>query len=231
MDMAHLLVVEDDDDIATLLAYQLEKLGFTVSRARDGQEAVDNLSSGSFDLVLLDIMLPKLDGLEVLKTMRYRLGLTTPVIVESAKGEEADIVTALEIGADDYVTKPFSTNVLMAKIKSLLRRTKEHTSEATPETVTTQHLLLDSRSHTCTVDGELVPLTATEFSILWTLASDSGRVFTRTQLISATKGDDYPVTERSIDVQIATIRHKIKKAGPFLKTVWGVGYKYLEEQS
>jgi two-component system phosphate regulon response regulator PhoB len=231
MDMLYLLVVEDDDDIATLLAYHLGKLGYTVTRASDGEEAIRALEGGNFDLVLLDIMLPKIDGLEVLKTMRYRMELSTPVIVESARGEESDIVTALEIGADDYITKPFSPNVLVAKVKSLLRRMQNNAKETTPTTVSTQHLFLDARSHTCCVDKVDVQLTATEFSILWTLAGDSGRVFTRTQLISATKGDDYPVTERSIDVQIATIRHKIGNAGPSLKTVWGVGYKYLEEQT
>lgn len=224
------LLIEDEPTTARAIELMLTTEGFNVYSTDLGEEGLDLGKLYDYDIILLDLNLPDMHGYDVLKKLRVAK-VQTPVLILSGISEMDSKVRSFGFGADDYVTKPFSTNVLMAKIKSLLRRTKEHTSEATPETVTTQHLLLDSRSHTCTVDGELVPLTATEFSILWTLASDSGRVFTRTQLISATKGDDYPVTERSIDVQIATIRHKIKKAGPFLKTVWGVGYKYLEEQS
>jgi len=229
--MMQLLVVEDDDDIATLLTYHLQREGYAVSRAGDGKTALESLASHTYDLILLDVMLPGADGLEVLKDLRYRLSLSTPVIMESAKGEEADIITALELGADDYITKPFSPNVLCAKVKSLLRRIRKPVCDATESNLVTGHLQLDPRSHTCLSDGKPVTLTATEFSILSTLVAESGRVFTRSQLISATKGDDYPVTERSIDVQIATIRHKIGESGACLKTVWGIGYKYQEEEN
>ncbi|MFA6846256.1 MAG: response regulator transcription factor [Sphaerochaetaceae bacterium] len=223
-----LLIVEDEVDIAELICYQLAKEGYQTTVAPDGKVALEKLQSETFDCIILDIMLPYIDGLEVLKRMRYSLNIQTPVIIASAKGEEQDIITGLELGADDYLAKPFSQKVLMAKVKSLLRRVNGIKSEA--KSVNTDNLTIDESRHTCLCQGKNIELTATEFSLLQTLAQEEGRVFTRGQLINAVKGNDYPVTERSIDVQIATIRRKLGDWGSSLRTVWGVGYKYQEQE-
>lgn len=224
---AQIFVVEDDDDIAELITYHLEKQGCSVTHSSDGQSALDAFTQASFDLVILDIMLPVMDGLEVLKRIRYERKSDVPVIIESARGEESDIVSGLEIGADDYLSKPFSPMVLVAKVRSLLRRVSSDRTQKERKTYTeTDHLAMDMDKRTCLQDGIPIPLTATEFILLFTLAGEEGRVFTRGQLIATTKGADYPVTERSIDVQIATLRRKLSPRGENIKTVWGVGYKY-----
>ena len=223
-----ILIVEDDEDIAELIRFHLQKQGYETDVAMDGKTALEKFDAGRPALILLDVMLPIIDGLEVLKTIRYDRHSSVPIIIESARGEETDIVTGLELGADDYITKPFSPTVLAAKVKSLFRRVKND-HQVLDEQVKTQHLVLDKTKHSCLSDGVPVELTATEFALLATLASEPERVFTRSQLISSTKGSDYPVTERSIDVQIATLRRKLKQNGNAIKTVWGIGYKYQEE--
>ena len=176
--------------------------------------------------MLLDIMLPRLSGIEVLKDVRKRYP-ALPVIVTSALTEENDILTALELGADDYVTKPFSPRILVARVRSVLRRTERGNED---ECVTTENgIMLDTGTRLCEVCGEPVTLTATEFDLLLALIRASGRVMRRTELIEKVKGDDYPVTERSIDVQIASIRKKLGAAGKAITTVWGIGYRYAEE--
>ncbi len=223
-----ILIVEDDEDIAELIQFHLQKQGYAIALAMDGQNALDQFDRNVPDMILLDVMLPVMDGLEVLKAIRYDRHSNLPIIIESARGEESDIITGLELGADDYITKPFSPSVLAAKVKSLFRRLQNDRKPG-EERVSTKHLLLDKSKHSCLASGESIELTATEFSLLCTMANEPERVFTRSQLISTTKGSDYPVTERSIDVQIATIRRKLKKEGEAIKTVWGIGYKFQEE--
>lgn len=142
----------------------------------------------------------------------------------SARGEESDIITALELGADDYLSKPFSAKVLASKIRAVLRRTQE--MEQQHPMLEADGLIMDQQKHQCMLDGEEIELTATEFALLYLLASNPEQVFTRNQIITKVKGDDYPVTDRSIDVQIATLRKKLGSYGTRIKTIWGIGYTY-----
>ena len=219
-----ILIVEDDSDIRTLIRFHLKGAGFETVEAENGEDAVALLSP-SISLVLLDLMLPRLSGLDVLRTIRKDYPLL-PVIVASALTEEGDILTALEEGADDYVTKPFSPEILVARIKSVLRRAEK--KDDADKIMTENGIILDKGTRECFVDGAPLTLTATEFDILISLINASGRVMRRTELIETIKGDDYPVTERSIDVQIASIRKKLGEKGKAIVTVWGIGYRYVE---
>lgn len=232
-----ILVVEDEVDIQELVCYHLKQEGFNVERAESGDIALKMIQSNEPDLVVLDLMLPNLSGLEVLKHVRFNMDLKSlPIIIASARTEESDIITGLELGADDYLPKPFSPKVLTAKVKALLRRVEgdresSTSGEAIPKNISTQAgLVMDPLRHTCSFNGEEINFTATEFALLYLMVSESGRVFTRNQLISTVKGSDYPVTERSIDVQIASLRRKLGAAGDAVKTVWGIGYKYQEQE-
>lgn len=223
--MNTILVVEDDFDIRELERYTLASNGYAVLTAEHGKQALQILGSEAVDLIILDIMMPVMDGLTLIKTLRFSLNETTPIIVVSAKGEESDIITALELGADDYLTKPFSMNVLTSKIRAVLRRSEQ---AQTPQVVHHTGLVMDQQKHLCMVDNVEVELTATEFSLLYLLAGNAEQVFTRNQMITRIKGSDYPVTDRSIDVQVATIRRKLGVYGVRIKTVWGIGYTYKE---
>ena len=224
--MSTILVVEDDLDIRELERYALSSNGYTVFEAENGKEALSVLEKEPVDLVILDIMMPVMDGLSAIKAIRYTLQSTVPIIVVSAKGDESDIITALELGCDDYLTKPFSMNVLNSKIRAVLRRLSE--SSSSNSAVHHAGLVMDKEKHQCLIDGGEVELTATEFSLLYLLASNPEQVFTRNQRITKVKGSDYPVTDRSIDVQIATIRRKLGTYGQWIKTVWGIGYTFKE---
>lgn len=222
--METILVVEDDVDIRELERYTLSSLGYMVLEAEHGAQALDLLKSHHIDLMVLDIMMPVLDGLSTIKSVRYQLNNPVPIIVVSARGEESDIITALELGADDYLSKPFSAKVLASKIRAVLRRTQE--LEQQHPMLEVDGLIMDQQKHQCMLDGEEIELTATEFALLYLLASNPEQVFTRNQIITKVKGDDYPVTDRSIDVQIATLRKKLGSYGTRIKTIWGIGYTY-----
>ena len=224
-----ILVVEDDKDISTLIAFHLKAQGFETDTAATGKEAVEKLSAESYSLAVLDIMLPELSGIEVLKYIRTESpspGL--PVIMASALTDEAEIIASLELGADDYITKPFSPKILVARIRSVLRRAEYR--DVAGVVRTENGICIDPGTRQCTVHDEPVVLTATEFDMLLALINEGGRVLTRTEIIEKIKGNDYPVTERSIDVQIASIRKKLGKMGYAIRTVWGVGYRYAEEE-
>lgn len=230
----HILVVEDEQDIQELICYHLSKEGFATYKASDGETALESITRDKPDLVLLDLMLPKLSGLDVLKTVRFTWQKRDlPIIIVSARTDETDVITGLELGADNYLPKPFSPKVLVANVKALLRRASEpskdpkETGDSVPpaEQIIIHSLLrIDPVRHEASWDGTLIPLTATEFALLQLMASNPGRVFTRNQLISGMRGDDYPVTERAIDVQIASLRRKLGDGGLIIKTVWGIGY-------
>ncbi|MDD3523956.1 MAG: response regulator transcription factor [Candidatus Cloacimonetes bacterium] len=224
-----ILIVEDEPDIRELIQYHLLKEGYETLLANNGKEALEIVKNQSPDLVLLDLMLPLVNGIEVLKTIRFVWNLSSlPIIIVSARTDETDIITALELGADNYLSKPFSPKVLVANVKALLRRALIDTQQK--ETfVSLGDLSLDLEKREAKYQQELMSLTATEFNLLVLLASHPGRVYTRNQLISGMRGDDYPVTERSIDVQIASLRKKLGDGGTLVKTVWGIGYSYQDK--
>jgi two-component system phosphate regulon response regulator PhoB len=230
---AHILVVEDDPDIRELLAYSLGKEGYIILQAASGEAAARIMEDVLPDLLLLDVMLPGMDGLELLRRLKSDQRIkAVPVILASAKGEESDVVAGLELGAEDYVTKPFSPRVLLARVRTVLRRhTQPDTSQPVDETIRVGALSLDAARHETRMDGKKLELSATEFSVLEVLARSPGRVFTRSQIIDAVRGHDYPVTDRSVDVQILAIRKKLGSAGELVETVRGVGYRFREEQT
>ena len=222
--------VDDEEDILDLVEYNLEKERFLVERFSTGEEVLDEVKLNKPDLILLDLMLPGMDGLEVCKLLKKDLEYSTiPIIMLTAKGEESDIVTGLELGADDYIPKPFSPKVLIARVKAVLRRkdvTREKPSES--EVVKIHNLIIHPGRHEVKADNELIDLTYTEFSLLYFLAQRPGWVFTRYQIVDALRGEDYPVTERAVDVQIVGLRKKLGKSGKYVETVRGVGYRFKE---
>jgi two-component system, OmpR family, alkaline phosphatase synthesis response regulator PhoP len=226
-----ILVVDDEEDILELVRYNLSREGYSVQCAASGEAAYDIIAAGPVDLLILDLMLPGMDGLELAR--RLKGGAPTselPIIMLSAKGEEADIVTGLELGADDYITKPFSPRVLVARLRSVLRR--RSTPPEDPDDVLQIHdLVIHPGRRSVTMSGEVLDLTFTEFQVLAFLARRPGWVFTRTQIVDAVRGDDYPVTDRSVDVQIVGLRKKMGAAGHYIETVRGVGYRFREKSA
>jgi two-component system alkaline phosphatase synthesis response regulator PhoP len=223
-----IFVVDDEEDILELLRFNLSREGCQVFCASSGEEALRLVRSEIPDLVVLDLMLPGIDGLEV--TRRLKSDPNTkhlPIVMLTAKGEEADIVTGLELGADDYVTKPFSPRILVARVRAVLRRKVKESPEET-SVIRIHDLIIDPRRHEVLVNGEPVVLTFTEFGILNYVARRPGWVFTRFQIVDAVKGEDYPVTDRSVDVQIVGLRKKLGPAGKYIETVRGVGYRFKE---
>lgn len=223
-------VVDDEEDILDLVEYNLEKERFLVERFTTGEDVLYEIKDKKPDLLLLDLMLPGIDGLEVCKTLKKDTEYQSiPIIMLTAKGEESDIVTGLELGADDYIPKPFSPKVLIARVKAVLRRkdiTREQPTDS--EVVKIHEIVIHPGRHEVKVNGEMVDLTYTEFSLLYFLAKRPGWVFTRYQIVDALRGEDYPVTERAVDVQIVGLRKKLGKAGKYIDTVRGVGYRFRE---
>ena len=218
-----ILVVEDEESIRTLITLNLQAAGYTVEEAKDGTQALEKIKSVKPDLVLLDWMLPGLDGLDVLRSLKADPAFATlPVIMLTAKSEEHDIVLGLEMGAADYITKPFSNKVLVARIRAILRR-----GDAAPpeENIRYAGLVLTPGQRRAELEGAELSLTAGEFDLLALLAARPGHVYTRAQIVARTKGDDYPVTDRAVDVQIVALRRKLGVFGERLETVRGVGYR------
>ena len=225
-----ILVVDDEEDILELVRCNLEREGFQVKRAESGEKAMERTRQEAPDLIVLDLMLPGIDGLEVarrLKQNQKTAGL--PIVMLTAKGEEADIVTGLELGADDYITKPFSPRVLIARIKAVLRRQSQQSQD--PERILNiGNLIIDPRRRAVSADDKYFDLTYSEFQILLFLAARPGWVFTRSQIVDAVRGEDYPVTDRSVDVQIAGLRKKLGQYSAYIETVRGVGYRFKERE-
>jgi two-component system alkaline phosphatase synthesis response regulator PhoP len=223
-----ILVVEDEEDIRELLKYNLEKEGYQVFGAATGEAALQAVRHRLPDLILLDLMLPGLDGLEVCRRIRAEAQTRhLPIIMLTAKGEEADIVTGLELGADDYITKPFSPRVLLARLRAALRRRSQ---PLPPETapLKTAELVIHPGRHEVLLQGQPLQLTVTEFRLLHLLVRKPGWVFTRSQIVNEIHGDDYPVSDRSIDVQIVSLRKKLGTFGSQLETIRGIGYRFKE---
>lgn len=225
-----ILIVEDEADIRELLRYNLEREGFQVFECSSTEDAKKFLSRRLPDLVILDLMLPGTDGYAFCRMLRAdERTAEIPVIMVTARDEEADIVAGLEVGADDYLTKPFSARVLMARVRAVLRR-------ATAEPEDGEGMLshgaieIDRTYHTVKVDGKPVALTLSEFKILNLFIKRPGAVFSRYQIVDAVHGQDYPVTDRSVDVQIVGLRRKLGKHGGLIETVRGVGYRMKLEQ-
>lgn len=223
-----ILVVDDEEDLLELLRYDLTRQGFRVICASTGEEALSVARSEIPDLILLDLMLPGLDGLQVTRRLKEDPGTRNiPVAMLTARGEEADIVTGLELGAEDYITKPFSKRVLAARLKALLRRGRaEPPDKKAPLTI--GDLTIHPGRHEVSVKGAPVQLTFTEFGILHFLAGRPGWVFTRSQIVDAVRGEDYFVTDRAIDVQIVGLRRKLGVAAEYIETVRGIGYRFKE---
>jgi two-component system alkaline phosphatase synthesis response regulator PhoP len=222
------LVVDDEEDILELVRYNLIKEGYQVVCVTSGELALKEAKEGSPDLILLDLMLPGVDGLDVCRHLKSDpLTNIIPIIMLTAKGEEADIVTGLELGADDYITKPFSPRVLLARLKACFRRRRQQEADENA-VIKVGDLTINPSRHEVLVSGSPVELTATEFRILLFLSRRIGWVFSRDQIIRAVKGDDYPVTERSVDVQIVGLRKKLGAVGDSIETVRGVGYRFKE---
>ena len=223
-----ILVVEDEQEILELIRYNLTREGYLVSCVSTGENALKSLRSGKPDLVVLDLMLPGVDGLEVCKTLKSDPSTQDfAVVMLTAKGEDTDIVIGLELGADDYITKPFSPRVLIARIRAVLRR-KTIVSDDKSSVIEIHGMVIHPGRHEVLVDGKTASLTPTEFRVLQVLARRPGWVLTRHQISDAVHGSDYIVTDRSIDVQIASLRKKLGSAGKHIETVHGVGYRCKE---
>lgn len=224
----NILVVEDEEDIQELVTYNLNREGYSTICVGTGEEGLEKIRQTMPDLVLLDLMLPGLDGLRVCKILKNDTKTAhIPVIIVSAKGEEADIVAGLEMGADDYITKPFSTKVLIARVRSVLRRGEAQ--EDTGKVIKRKDLVINPGRREVLLKGTAVTLTFSEFEILQLLAKKPGWVYTRNQIVNEVKGDDYPVTERAIDVQIVGLRKKMGKCGDYIETIRGVGYRFRDD--
>ena len=232
MAKVNVLVVEDEADIQQLVSYNLIRAGFHVTCADTGEEALERLRMEQIDCVLLDLNLPGISGLEVCAAMRkveQNSQRSIPIIMLTAKGEEEDVVAGLECGADDYITKPFSPKVLIARIKAVIKRSfvdKSETDDARKSVIVVDGLEIDKGRHEVKLNGTEVVLTTTEFSILSLLAAKPGWVFTRQQIIDFARGYDFLITPRAIDVQIFGLRKKLSDYGTMIETVRGIGYRY-----
>ena len=231
MPRERILIVEDDEDILELLEYNLGKEGYRTQSAMTGEEGLELLRNEGCDVVLLDLMLPGVDGLDVCKMIRGDRKLAdTIIIMLTARNEEADVVTGLELGADDYLAKPFSPRVLLARIKATLRRrNRQHADADEQPPVQVGELYMDPKRFEARINGKSITFTPTEFNALYFLCRSPGRVFTRKQIVDGTQGEDYAVTERSVDVQVVGIRKKLGEHGDLVETVRGVGYRCRED--
>lgn len=222
-----ILVVDDEEDLLELIQYNLAKEGYRVTCVNTGEDALREARSNPPDLIVLDLLLPSVDGLEVCKLLKNDPRTKhVPIVMLTAKVEEADMVTGLELGADDYIGKPFSPRVLTARIRAVLRRPQE--PPAPDDVIRIHELVIHPGRHEVLAEGKPLSLTFTEFRLLHFLAQRPGWAFSRGQIVDAVKGDDYPVTERSVDVQVAGLRKKLGKYGDYIETVRGVGYRFKE---
>ena len=223
-----ILVVDDEEDILELVRHHLKREGYEVQIATSGEKALAAARSGAIALIVLDLMLPGIDGLEVTRKLKNDPQTKhIPVLMLTAKGEESDVVAGLELGADDYITKPFSPRILLARTRAIIRRIGQDAPDDTA-VINVHDIEIHPGRRTVMVEGESVNLTYTEFQVLSILARRPGWVFTRSQIVDLVRGDDYPVTDRSVDVQIVGLRKKLGARGDLIETVRGVGYRLKE---
>ncbi|MBW2624009.1 MAG: response regulator transcription factor [Deltaproteobacteria bacterium] len=227
----HILIIEDEKDISELIRFNLEKDGYRITTASTGEAGLEAAFSDHPDLIILDLMLPGLDGLEVCKALKRNTGTSSIAIVMlTAKSEESDIIVGLELGADDYVTKPFSPKVLIARVRAVLRRKEDppHAPEPETDAVKIHDLVIHPGRHQARLGETPIQLTASEFAILHFLVQRPGWAFSRKQIIDAVKGQDYAITDRAVDVHVAGLRKKLGSAEHYIETVHGVGYRFKE---
>jgi two-component system, OmpR family, alkaline phosphatase synthesis response regulator PhoP len=221
-----ILIVDDEEDILELVRYNLQKEGYHTTTAKSAEDAQQLLKTEPPDLIVLDLMLPGMDGLDLCRHLKKSpVTEHIAIVMLSAKGSEADVVTGLELGADDYIAKPFSPRVLVARLKNVLRRKREAPSTDN-EPVIREELYINPGRREVTIKGKPLELTNTEFKLLHLLARQPGWVFTRYQIVDLVHGEDYPVTDRSVDVQVVGLRKKLGRYGKFVETVRGVGYRF-----
>ncbi|MCG8639319.1 MAG: response regulator transcription factor [Desulfobacterales bacterium] len=223
-----ILIVDDEEDIIELIKYNLKTEGYMVLTAQTGEKAIQIARQSQPDLMVLDLMLPGIDGLEVTRYLRnHEMTRDLPIVMLTAKGEEADVVTGLELGANDYISKPFSPKVLVARIRSILRR-RSKGDDSADKIRQEGSMTIDRARHIVSIEGERIDLTLSEFELLSFLSDKKGWVFTRSQIVDAIHGENYAVTERSIDVIIVGLRKKLKQYASHIETVRGVGYRFKE---
>ena len=224
-----IVVIEDEADILEVIAYNLKREGYDVVTSTSGEDGLEKIERTKPHLVVLDLMLPEVDGIELCKKLKSDpLTQSIPVIMVTAKGEESDVVLGLGVGADDYVTKPFSPRELTARVKAVLRRSKSKGEADRRERIAFEGIVIDPQRHEVVVDNEPVELTATEFRLLHFLASHPGRVFTRDHLLTRVIGEDAIVIDRNIDVHVRAIRKKLGARREFIETIRGVGYRFKD---
>jgi len=224
-----ILIVDDEEDILELVRFNLARENYQVICASTGEDALAIVKSNLPDLIVLDLMLPGISGLEICRKLKADPRTeSVSIIMLTARGEESDIVTGLELGADDYVTKPFSPKVLLARIHAILRRSTTSVDNDEEGTIRIGELVIIPSRHEVLASGKSVQLTFTEFKTLYALARRPGRVFTRYQIVDAIRGEEYIVTDRSVDVQIVSLRKKLGDCGHYIETVRGVGYRFKD---
>ena len=224
-----ILIVDDEEDIVELIKYTLKNEGYAILTALTGEQAIKEARQSRPDLIVLDLMLPGIDGLEVTRHLKNNDKTNhIPIVMLTAKGEESDIVIGLEMGANDYISKPFSPKVLIARIRAILRRRKKDIDQTRDRINQEGNLFVDRAKHLVTIEGKALDLTFSEFELLSFLLNKKGWVFTRKQIVDAIHGEGYSVTERSIDVMIVGLRKKLKKYSSAIETVRGIGYRFKE---
>lgn len=228
MRKTNILIVEDEEDIRELIHFHLFKNKYNVLEAANGQDALQMAKEELPDLILLDIMLPKLDGIQVCRKLKEdNQTKDIKIIFLSAKGEEDDIIKGLELGADDYITKPFSPKILIARIKTILKRY----GEDNPKIISYLGISLEDDKKKVKIDNKGIALSMTEYQILKYLISSPGHVYTRNQIVNKIKGQNHAVTDRSVDTQLVSLRKKMGDKGALIETVWGIGYRFKENEA
>ena len=229
MKRTKVVVIEDEPDLVEVVSYNLKREGYQVASAMRGDEGLNLVRNQSPALVILDLMLPGMDGLSVCQQMKADpITRDIPIIIVSAKGEESDVVIGLGMGADDYLGKPFGPRELLARVKAVLRRGAVR-NENQKERIVVGELLIDSARHEVRVSDQLVKLTATEFKVLYQLVSHPGRAFSREQLLNRVVGEGVVVVDRNIDVHIRSIRKKLRVCSQMIQTIRGVGYRFVDD--
>lgn len=224
-----ILVVDDEEDILELIQFNLSREGYIISCATTGERALKALKTDPVDLIVLDLMLPGIDGFTVARHIKDDPRVQhIPIVMLTAKGSETDVVTGLEMGAEDYITKPFSPRILLARIHKVLRRNDSGRWTNESSCIQRGDLTIDIRKHELLVKDQRIDLTYTEFEVLTLMASRPGWAFTRPQIVDKVRGYNYSVTDRSVDVQIVGLRRKLGSCGHYIETVRGVGYRFKD---